>query len=106
MRSFGKEKPQTWIDDLFALQAKYKIFLVEKNEAGEYKHHRLRSAFRSLRTNLPFLFLYHEFPNAHIPRTTNGLEGRFAHLKEKIRIHRGLQLTRKKKAIEFILTNS
>jgi len=104
MTRFGKDNPQEWIDDLFALQEKYNAFLAEKNERGEYVHRRLRSAFRSLENHLPHLFLYAEIPGENIPRTTNHLEGgTFSHLKEKLLHHRGLNKKRKKKAIEFIL---
>lgn len=34
----------------------YEDFLKERNEHGQFKHRRLRSAFRSLKTNLPYLF--------------------------------------------------
>lgn len=103
MARFGKQDPQSWIDDLFALRDEYKTFLAGKNENGGYSHRRLRSAFRSLNTNLPHLFVCDEIPEAGIPATSNRLEGAFAHLKEKILIHRGLNIDRKKKAIEFIL---
>lgn len=101
MSRFGRDEPRAWIDDLFALKAKYKTFLAEKSAGGGYTHRRLRSAFRSLTGNLPCLFLYKEIPDANIPHTTNHLEGRFSHLREKIEIHRGLNIDRKKKAIRF-----
>lgn len=103
MTRFGEQEPQEWIDALFALQEEYKAFLAEKNENGKYVHRRIRSAFRSLRTNLPYLFVYAEVPSAQIPQTTNRLEGLFSHLKEKIRLHRGLSENRKKKAIQYSL---
>ena len=103
MTRFGEQEPQEWIDSLFALQEEYKAFLAEKNENGDYVHRRIRAAFRSLKTNLTYLFVYAEIPNAQIPKTTNRLEGLFSHLKEKIRLHRGLSENRKKKATEFIL---
>jgi len=103
MRRFGHQDPQIWIDDLFALHDKHKAFLAEKNERREFTHQRLRSAFRSLKTHLPYLFVCEEIPQANIPNTTNHLEGTFAHLKEKIKIHRGLKSHRKKKAIQYIL---
>lgn len=106
MHRFGKEDSQIWIDAFFALYDKHKVFLKERNEQEEFIHRRLRSAFRSLKTNLPYLFLCNEIPLANIPNTTNHLEGAFAYLKEKIKIHRGLKKQRKKKAIEFILSKT
>jgi len=70
-----------------------------------YKHRRLRSAYRSLNTNLPYLFTYQKYPQLNIPNTTNSLDGSFSHLKEKVKIHRGLRETIKKKIIEQILGN-
>ena len=37
------------------------------------------------------------------PNTNNSLEGSFAHLKDKVRLHRGLKLNRKLKLINQIL---
>lgn len=70
-----------------------------------YKHKRLRSAYRSLNINLPYLFTYQKYPRLNIPNTTNSLEGSFSHLKEKVGIHRGLREPIKKKIIEQILAN-
>lgn len=102
MTSLSAE-PQDFIDAFFALKEKYADFMAEKNEQGEYIHSRLRSAFRSIKTNLPYLFIYKEIGG--IPHTTNRLEGFFSHLKEKIKIHRGLSEPRKKNAIKFLLGN-
>lgn len=88
------------------LEKKHAIFIAEKNEKGDWKHKRIRSAIRSLKTNLPYLFAYKNRPELNIPNTTNRLEGLFAHLKEKVKIHRGLRTDRKKKMIKFILSNS
>lgn len=95
---------QEFIDKFYALAEQHKGFLNAKKE-GRYIHGRLRSAFRSLQDNLHRLFTYKEFPTQNIPPTTNHLEGYFAHLKEKINIHRGLKLSRKKNALKFIFNN-
>lgn len=70
-----------------------------------YTHRKTRSAYRSLKTNLPFLFTYQRFKKQGIncPNTNNSLEGSFAHLKDKVRLHRGLKLKRKLKLINQIL---
>jgi len=70
-----------------------------------YTHGRLRSAYRSLRTNLSYLFTYLEYPELNIPNTTNSLDGSFKNLKELVGIHRGFNSTLKKKIIEEILSN-
>ena len=68
-----------------------------------YTHKRLRSAHRSLRLNLPYLFTYQKYPELNIPNTTNSLDGCFAYLKELVRVHRGLKRSLKDKIIEEIL---
>lgn len=68
-----------------------------------YTHKRLRSAYRSLRKNLPFLFTYQKTEN--MPNTTNSLDGFFAHLKDAVSIHRGLRLHRRTKLIEDLIVS-
>lgn len=85
------------------LYEQYEDFLKEKNEHGQFKHRRLRSAFRSLRTNLPYLFAYRKFPELIMPNTTNSCDGSFAHWKQKVKIHRGLKRQRRNKMIDSLL---
>jgi hypothetical protein len=68
-----------------------------------YTHKRLRSAYRSLRLNLPFLFTYQKYPELNIPNTTNSLDGCFAYLKELVKVHRGIKRDLKIRVIEEIL---
>jgi hypothetical protein len=68
-----------------------------------YTHKRLRSAYFSLKNNLPYLFTYEDYPSLKIPNTTNSLDGSFAQLKELVLIHRGLNKGLKKKMIDEIL---
>lgn len=90
---------------------KWNEFLKERTQdpinlkKWHYTHRRLRSAHRSLNINLPYLFTYKKYPKLNIPNTTNSLDGSFAHLKEKVTIHRGLRLDIKKKMIEQLLIN-
>ena len=85
------------------LQIKYKDFLKERNEQGQFQHRRLRSAFRSIETNLPYLFTYEDYPELEIPKTTNSADGSFGQWKYKVRLHRGLNIDRKKQMIDEIL---
>lgn len=71
-----------------------------------YTHPRLRSAIYSLIRNLPNLFTFQKYPNLKIPTTTNCLESHFSHIKDIVRIHRGLSLSQKQKMIHYILLNS
>jgi len=87
---------------------KWKVFLKERTinlETGKscYTHKRLRSAYRSLKTNLNWLFTWYDHPELNIPNTTNAIEGHFADLKNKLRNHNGLTLIRKKKFIDEFL---
>jgi hypothetical protein len=68
-----------------------------------YTHRRLRSAYRSLNVNRPYLFTYQTFPQLNIPNTTNGLDGTFSHLKQLVAVHRGLKPHRRLKLIHEIL---
>lgn len=90
---------------LLLLKAKYDSFLKERNENNRFSHSKLRSAFRSLKTNLPYLFTCIKYPDLNIPNTTNTCEGWFAHLKEKVKIHRGLSVKRREKMIKKLIEN-
>lgn len=68
-----------------------------------YTYKKVRSAYRSLETNLPYLFTYQKYPELNIPNTTNSLDGSFVHLKDKVKIHHGLRKDRRYKVIEEIL---
>jgi len=65
-----------------------------------YTHERLRSAYWSLRRNLPWLFTFEQYAELEIPNTTNALDGSFSDLKNKLRNHNGLSLERKKRFID------
>lgn len=80
-----------------------KIYDEEKNK-HRYKHRRLRSAYRSITTNLPYLFTWYDYLHLKIPNTTNSLEGIFTDLKTKVRVHAGLKVNRKQKLINALLS--
>jgi hypothetical protein len=87
---------------------KWKIFLNERTtniETGKshYSHKRLRSAYRSLKTNSKWLFTWYENIGLNIPNTTNAIDGHFSDLKTKLRNHNGLSRTRKIKFIDEFL---
>lgn len=86
------------------LHTQYRDFLLEKNENGQYIHRKLRSAFRSVKSNLPYLFTYKKYPDLTIPNTTNSCDGSFAHWKQKLKIHRGLRKDRRNKMINYLLS--
>lgn len=90
---------------------KWKNFLKEKTinpftDKWHYTHKRLRSAHRSLKTNLPYLFTYQKYPKLNIPNTCNSLDGSFTTLKNLLRNHRGMSKKNRYKMICQILRNN
>jgi hypothetical protein len=69
----------------------------------KYVHQKLRSAYRSLTTNLPFLYTYQKYPELKIPNTTNSLDGLWSALKMHVNAHRGLRFDRRFKVIRAYL---
>ena len=68
-----------------------------------YTHRRLRSAYRSIKRNLPYLFTHLRHPELNIPNTTNSLEGIFTHIKKRVGLHGGLRIHQKQPMIaEFL----
>lgn len=68
-----------------------------------YTHRRIRSAYFSVKRNLPYLFTYQKHPELSIPNTTNSLEGIFTHIKKNVRLHGGLRPHQKLPIIEEFL---
>jgi hypothetical protein len=88
---------------------KHKAFLEEKTinpSTGRSisTHAKLVAAYRSLNTNLPYLFTYKKDKNIKMANTTNALDGGvFSHLKKLIKLHQGLAKKRKVKLIDEYL---
>jgi hypothetical protein len=87
---------------------KWGAFLKEKTvddltKRWHYTHRRLRSAYYSVKRNLPWLFTHLRHPDLNIPNTTNSLEGIFTHIKKKIGFHGGLRPHNKLPVIEEFL---
>ena len=87
--------------------ARWEDFLNERTTliSGKttYTHTRLRTAKRSLKTHLKWLFTYEEHTEVNIPNTTNMLEGYNSQLKRALLNHNGLSDTNKKKFIDGFL---
>jgi len=87
----------------------YQGFLAEKtlNESTgkeSFTHAKLVSAYRSLRTNLPYLFTYKRYKHLHVHNTTNSLDGGvFSPMKMLIKIYRGLNKSLKLKMVDDYL---
>ena len=87
---------------------KWEEFLKERTvnpltKKSFYTHKRLRSAYRSLKNNLNWLFTWYDHIELNIPNTTNAIDGHFADLKNKLRNHNGLSISRKMKFIDGFL---
>ena len=94
---------QTWYE-------RHKAFLNARTinpftHKSRYTHARLRSAYHSLKRNLPHLFTFERYPDLGIPNTTNLLEGKFADLKAKLRCHQGMKKEHKIKFIKDYFSN-
>ena len=77
-----KESFEGALNDWFV---KWEDFLNERTtniETGKsyYTHKRLRRAYRSLKSNLPWLFTWYDNIELNIPNTTNAIDGHFADL--------------------------
>ena len=105
---------KTFTDALSAWYKKWEWFINSKTEnhfiTGRkkwyYTHGRVRSAYRSLHTNLPYLFTYLKYPELNIPNTTNSLDGFFSQLKKQLGVHHGLRRDRRYKVISELLARA
>ena len=94
---------------LDAWHEKWKDFLKERTvnpfnpKKWTYTHRRIRSAYRSLKTNAPYLFTYQQYTGLNIPNTTNSLDGSFKYLKQLIGLHGGLKRSRRWRLIQEVL---
>ncbi len=100
-----KTDKESFVGGLNQWYDKWQDFLNERSSAtlkkkSTYKHKRLRSAYKSLRRNLPYLFVWYDNIELNTPNTTNAIDGYFSDLKNKLRCHNGLTKERKMKFID------
>jgi len=93
---------------LDAWYKKWSVFLKERTYKPDgkhwsYTHRRIRAAYRSLETNLPYLFSYQRYPELKMPNTNNSSEGSFSELKRLLNNHHGLKRWRRYRITETIL---
>lgn len=96
---------------LAAWEQKWRNFINEKTHILDtnrfhYTHKNVRSAYYSLKRNLPNLFTYQRYPGLGIPNTTNTIDGYFASVKKKVAAHHGLRRDRRYKLICELLKGS
>ena len=104
-----KTNEKTFTVQLTAWEKKWYHFYTEKTHiVGTnryyYTHKNVRSAYMSLKRNLPHLFTYQKYPKLNIPNTTNTIDGFFAGLKKKVAAHHGLRKDRRYKVICDLLS--
>ena len=86
----------------------YNTFIHEKtiypDGSSDYTHKGVHDAFFTLANAMHYLFTYEH--DHDIPKTSNTCEGHFSHIKDVVRIHRGLSRNMKEKLIATILMES
>ena len=75
-----------------------------KRKTPPYMRPRLRSAYLSVKRNMPLLWTFQDNPNLGLPNTNNGLEGIFSDIKSKLRVHSGISRELRKKIIDEYLS--
>jgi len=102
-----KTDKESFVGMLDQWHEKWADFLAERsvNADGKtfYTHKRLRSAYLSLRRNMPWLWTFYDHPETGLPNTNNAIEALFSDIKTKLRIHKGLSLERRKALISELL---
>ena len=106
-----KSNEQEFSKQLVAWEKKWHDFYTERTyllgtKHWYYTHKNVRSAYMSLKRNLPNLFTYQKHPELDIPNTTNTIDGYFTSLKKKVGAHHGLRRDRRYKVICELLKKS
>lgn len=99
-------KRDYWIVSLHKWHNAFKDYINEKTineETGRYwyTHKMVRRSFSVVKRALPDMF--HFLDNPRIPKSTNGLESFFGHLKGHLNVHRGLSSKHKRQFIQWYL---
>lgn len=71
-----------------------------KRKTPPYMRPRLRSAYLSVKRNMPLLWTFYDYPETGLPNTNNALEGTFSDLKNKVRAHSGISKENRKKLLD------
>lgn len=111
MLTLSKSNEKEFTKLLECWHKQWKDFITEKTKVlgtkhWYYTHKKVRSAYKSLENNLPFLFTYQKYPELNIPNTTNTIDGYFASVKKKVAQHHGLRKDRRFKVISELLNKS
>lgn len=100
------EQSHYWIKALILWYRENETYINEKSFNTEtqrfwYTHKLVRRAFIQMKNALPDMFQY--LFNSHIPKSTNGLESFFGHLKSHVLMHRGLTPQHRKHFMQWYL---
>ena len=95
-----------WVVSLIKWYETHKDYVNEKTYYPQtnrywFTHKSVRRSFVHIKRALPNMF--HYLDNSAIPKSTNGLESFFGHLKQNISIHRGLSKEHYKNYIKWYL---
>ena len=95
-----------WLRELDKWHEEYTDFIRQKSvniETGEmfYTHDKVRKAYIHLKRAVPNMFKFIDRPD--VPKNTNAIESFFGHLKDNLRIHRGLSFEHRIKFIRWYL---
>ena len=71
-----------------------------KKKTPPFMRPRLRSAYFSVKRNMPLLWTFYDYPETGLPNTNNALEGLFSDLKTKVRVHSGISKEHRRKVLD------
>jgi hypothetical protein len=102
----NEEQRQYWLISLYNWDVKHKDFINEKSinpitGRAWFTHKMIRRVRHLLITTFPNMF--HYLNDCKIPKSTNGLEAFFGHLKDNLSIHRGLTVNNRKSFIKWYM---
>jgi transposase-like protein len=100
------EQSNAWLLDIRKWIDTYHAFACEQSfnpVSGRYwyKHKKIHAAYQLILNAIPNMFYFLDDPQ--IPYSTNRLESYFAHLKDKLTLHRGLRSESKRNFIKWYL---
>ena len=106
MYGLTKTTQKNFVEKLDIWYLTHKEFLNEKSISTitgkeQFTHPKIRSAYKSLTTNLPYLFTYKNEKDIVIHNTTNALDGGvFSPMKKLLKIHNGFTKNLKLKMVD------
>lgn len=103
-RKGGDANKTTFYAMIGGWELKHGLWLMEKDDNGNYSHQKTRQLFFSIKRNMHWYFTYQEHPELHIPKTSNRIEGKFGNAKTELKIHRGYSKSLRTKILFSLLS--